>query len=312
MTDPRQRPPATLSTRNVPCQPCPTPELHCHTSFSFLDGASAPDELVERAVELGLAALAVTDHGGLYGGGPVRHGSPGGWPPPGGGRGAGAGRCARSRSGPGGDSRPPTGAGRRPRVRSRWPVPGPGRTAGLRRRAPGSRAGIQARGRGYPGASPTGTRPPPWPPRDDQGGPPRGGGAAARSASRPAGPGRRRLSEPVPAPLPRQPGGHETRPARRPRRCSPSTPKGWRRCRAAARARSPAGSAWGIGMERGPRPSGWPGSTAGAIGQRPAASSWSCPSSPPRRRLAGGRDRGPGRGPWAAGGRHQRCPLRAP
>jgi error-prone DNA polymerase len=45
----------------------PYAELHCHTSFSFLDGASAPEELVERAVELGLGALAVTDHGGLYG-----------------------------------------------------------------------------------------------------------------------------------------------------------------------------------------------------------------------------------------------------
>jgi error-prone DNA polymerase len=42
-------------------------ELHCHTNFSFLDGASAPDELVARAAELGLSALAVTDHGGLYG-----------------------------------------------------------------------------------------------------------------------------------------------------------------------------------------------------------------------------------------------------
>lgn len=42
-------------------------ELHCHTNFSFLDGASAPDELIERAVELGLSGLAVTDHNGLYG-----------------------------------------------------------------------------------------------------------------------------------------------------------------------------------------------------------------------------------------------------
>ena len=42
-------------------------ELHCHTHFSFLDGASPPDELVERAAELGLAGLAVTDHNGLYG-----------------------------------------------------------------------------------------------------------------------------------------------------------------------------------------------------------------------------------------------------
>jgi DNA polymerase III alpha subunit len=42
-------------------------ELHCHTHFSFLDGASPPDELAQRAVELGLSGLAVTDHGGLYG-----------------------------------------------------------------------------------------------------------------------------------------------------------------------------------------------------------------------------------------------------
>ena len=47
--------------------PTPYAELHCHTNFSFLDGASAPDELVERAVGLGLTGLAVTDHAGLYG-----------------------------------------------------------------------------------------------------------------------------------------------------------------------------------------------------------------------------------------------------
>jgi DNA polymerase III alpha subunit len=47
--------------------PTPYAELHCHTNFSFLDGASAPDDLVERAVELGLTGLAATDHGGLYG-----------------------------------------------------------------------------------------------------------------------------------------------------------------------------------------------------------------------------------------------------
>ena len=42
-------------------------ELHAHSHFSFLDGASPPDELVARAVALGLAGLAVTDHQGLYG-----------------------------------------------------------------------------------------------------------------------------------------------------------------------------------------------------------------------------------------------------
>ena len=42
-------------------------ELHCHTNFSFLDGASHPEELVEEAARLGLAGLATTDHDGLYG-----------------------------------------------------------------------------------------------------------------------------------------------------------------------------------------------------------------------------------------------------
>ena len=45
----------------------PYAELHAHTNFSFLDGASAPDDLVARAVELGLTGLAATDHDGLYG-----------------------------------------------------------------------------------------------------------------------------------------------------------------------------------------------------------------------------------------------------
>ncbi len=45
----------------------PYAELHCHSNFSFLDGASHPDELVEEAARLGLVALAVTDHDGLYG-----------------------------------------------------------------------------------------------------------------------------------------------------------------------------------------------------------------------------------------------------
>ena len=42
-------------------------ELHCHSGFSFLDGASHPEELVFRACELGYPALALTDHNGLYG-----------------------------------------------------------------------------------------------------------------------------------------------------------------------------------------------------------------------------------------------------
>lgn len=42
-------------------------ELHCHSNFSFLDGASHPEELVTEAARLGLDALALTDHGGYYG-----------------------------------------------------------------------------------------------------------------------------------------------------------------------------------------------------------------------------------------------------
>ena len=42
-------------------------ELHCKTNFSFLEGASHADELVQRAVELDYAALAVTDRNSLAG-----------------------------------------------------------------------------------------------------------------------------------------------------------------------------------------------------------------------------------------------------
>lgn len=45
----------------------PYAELHCHSQFSFLDGASPPEELVAEAVRLGLDALALTDHDGFYG-----------------------------------------------------------------------------------------------------------------------------------------------------------------------------------------------------------------------------------------------------
>src|SRR5919205_2085020 len=42
-------------------------ELHSHSAYSFLDGASLPEELVVRASELGYDALALTDHDGVYG-----------------------------------------------------------------------------------------------------------------------------------------------------------------------------------------------------------------------------------------------------
>jgi error-prone DNA polymerase len=40
----------------------PYAELHAHSSFSFLDGASSPEELLEEAERLGLSALALVDH----------------------------------------------------------------------------------------------------------------------------------------------------------------------------------------------------------------------------------------------------------
>src|SRR3954466_8174987 len=42
-------------------------ELHAHSSYSFLDGASLPEELAIRAAELGYDAVALTDHDGVYG-----------------------------------------------------------------------------------------------------------------------------------------------------------------------------------------------------------------------------------------------------
>jgi error-prone DNA polymerase len=44
-----------------------TVELHCHSAYSFLDGASLPEELAARAAELGYEAVALTDHDGVYG-----------------------------------------------------------------------------------------------------------------------------------------------------------------------------------------------------------------------------------------------------
>ena len=42
-------------------------ELHAHSAFSFLDGASLPDELVPTAIALGYGAMALTDHNSVSG-----------------------------------------------------------------------------------------------------------------------------------------------------------------------------------------------------------------------------------------------------
>ncbi|MBL8120349.1 MAG: PHP domain-containing protein, partial [Anaerolineae bacterium] len=42
-------------------------ELHAHSYYSLLDGASSPSDLVQQAVALGMTALALTDHDAVYG-----------------------------------------------------------------------------------------------------------------------------------------------------------------------------------------------------------------------------------------------------
>lgn len=41
--------------------------LHVHTEYSLLDGASSIKELVSKAKDLGQKAIAITDHGNMYG-----------------------------------------------------------------------------------------------------------------------------------------------------------------------------------------------------------------------------------------------------
>ena len=45
----------------------PYVELHAHSAFSFLDGASTPAELAGAAAQLGYPAFALTDHDGIWG-----------------------------------------------------------------------------------------------------------------------------------------------------------------------------------------------------------------------------------------------------
>ena len=45
----------------------PFVHLHCHTHYSLLDGASRVPELVELTKNLGMNAIAMTDHGNLFG-----------------------------------------------------------------------------------------------------------------------------------------------------------------------------------------------------------------------------------------------------
>jgi error-prone DNA polymerase len=60
---------AYIAPSQLDRRPSATPyaELHAHSNFSFLDGASSPEELAEEAARLDLQALALTDHDGFYG-----------------------------------------------------------------------------------------------------------------------------------------------------------------------------------------------------------------------------------------------------
>jgi error-prone DNA polymerase len=59
--------PAALRLVRRPEAAVPWAELHCHSSYSFLDGAATPGELVAEAARLGHETLAITDHDGMYG-----------------------------------------------------------------------------------------------------------------------------------------------------------------------------------------------------------------------------------------------------
>ncbi|MEW5811420.1 MAG: error-prone DNA polymerase [Actinomycetota bacterium] len=61
------RPSPHSAPRSAPHSSTPYAELHAHSAYSFLDGASTPEELVEEAARLDLRAIALTDHDGLYG-----------------------------------------------------------------------------------------------------------------------------------------------------------------------------------------------------------------------------------------------------
>jgi error-prone DNA polymerase len=63
----RKRGPYVGKRIEPPADAVPYAELHAHSSYSFLDGASSPEELAEEAERLGLHALAITDHDGFYG-----------------------------------------------------------------------------------------------------------------------------------------------------------------------------------------------------------------------------------------------------
>ncbi|OAT70690.1 DNA polymerase [Mycobacteroides immunogenum] len=63
----RKRPPYEPPPQERGRSGVPYAELHAHSAFSFLDGASLPEEMAQEAARLDLKALAITDHNGFYG-----------------------------------------------------------------------------------------------------------------------------------------------------------------------------------------------------------------------------------------------------
>jgi error-prone DNA polymerase len=63
----RHRHPYVAPVIDAPEHVVPYAELHAHSTYSFLDGASSPESLLEEAARLGLTAIALTDHDGFYG-----------------------------------------------------------------------------------------------------------------------------------------------------------------------------------------------------------------------------------------------------
>lgn len=67
-TPPAETGPAETGPAETPDPPAvPYAELHTHSHYSFLDGASSPEELIGEAVRLRLDGIAITDHDGFYG-----------------------------------------------------------------------------------------------------------------------------------------------------------------------------------------------------------------------------------------------------
>src|SRR5262245_43412548 len=64
---PKRQPVIEPEIARLPAAGVAYSELHCRTNFSFLEGASHPDELVQTAVALGYRALAITDRNSLAG-----------------------------------------------------------------------------------------------------------------------------------------------------------------------------------------------------------------------------------------------------